>query len=243
MRIVPVILLVVCMASLSVTASLASERAEAPHAVLQSNVFARTGGFLFPPAAGPCILFLNAQQGLSSDAIRGTARQVQEITHLSCAFTNTLETNPITAAAKALIDPNVAVVVVLCQSSNYPSLLIAPESRWALVNVADLGGAGTSTETQTQRVQKEMWRALGYLMGGGNSEGVCLLKPIFSSNDLDALKIQTLSPEPFNKIFAMAQKLGMKPLRLTTYKKAVEEGWAPAPTNDFQRAIWQETHK
>ena len=28
------------------------------------------------------------------------------------------------------------------------------------------------------------------------------------------------------------------PVRRTTYKTACEEGWAPPPTNDFQRAIW-----
>ena len=27
-----------------------------------------------------------------------------------------------------------------------------------------------------------------------------------------------------------------------TYKKACEEGWAPAPTNEFQKAIWEKVH-
>ena len=40
-----------------------------------------------------------------------------------------------------------------------------------------------------------------------------------------------------------AEKLGIKPARMTTYRKAVEEGWAPAPTNDFQKAIWEEAKK
>jgi hypothetical protein len=25
---------------------------------------------------------------------------------------------------------------------------------------------------------------------------------------------------------------------MTTYRNAVMEGWAPAPTNDIQRAVW-----
>ena len=29
------------------------------------------------------------------------------------------------------------------------------------------------------------------------------------------------------------------PVRRTTYKTACEEGWAPPPTNDYQRAIWE----
>lgn len=34
-----------------------------------------------------------------------------------------------------------------------------------------------------------------------------------------------------------AQKLGS--VRRATYKQACREGWAPAPTNDYQRAIWE----
>ena len=34
----------------------------------------------------------------------------------------------------------------------------------------------------------------------------------------------------------------MKPYRLTTYRKACEEGWANPPTNDVQKAIWDKVH-
>ena len=33
--------------------------------------------------------------------------------------------------------------------------------------------------------------------------------------------------------------MGFAPYRRTTYKRACKEGWAPAPTNDFQRAVWE----
>ena len=36
--------------------------------------------------------------------------------------------------------------------------------------------------------------------------------------------------------------LGVKPYRLTTYRKACEEGWANPPTNDVQKAIWDKVH-
>jgi hypothetical protein len=89
-----------------------------------------------------------------------------------------------------------------------------------------------------------MWRAFGYVMGAANSNFEhCLLKPVFATADLDALTPKSLSPEPFAKIMTQAQKMGIKPARMTSYRKAVEEGWAPAPTNDFQRAIWQELKK
>ena len=35
---------------------------------------------------------------------------------------------------------------------------------------------------------------------------------------------------------------GLVPWYQTTYIKACEEGWAPAPTNDIQKAIWDKVH-
>ncbi len=37
--------------------------------------------------------------------------------------------------------------------------------------------------------------------------------------------------------------MGGKPQSRTTYRKACEEGWAPAPTNDVQKAIWDKVHE
>ena len=31
-------------------------------------------------------------------------------------------------------------------------------------------------------------------------------------------------------------------MRRTVYRKACEEGWAPQPTNDVQKAIWDKVH-
>ena len=42
---------------------------------------------------------------------------------------------------------------------------------------------------------------------------------------------------------AMARNLnalGFKPRRRLTYRRACQEGWAPAPTNEFQKAVWEQ---
>jgi hypothetical protein len=69
------------------------------------------------------------------------------------------------------------------------------------------------------------------------------MKPVFSPADLDGNECGTLSPEPLIRFMKQAQRLGMKPIRMASYRKAAEEGWAPQPTNDIQRAIWKELHK
>ena len=34
----------------------------------------------------------------------------------------------------------------------------------------------------------------------------------------------------------------MTETKASTYRKACQEGWALAPTNDVQKAIWKEVH-
>ena len=36
--------------------------------------------------------------------------------------------------------------------------------------------------------------------------------------------------------------LGVLPAQRATYMKACQEGWAPPPTNDVQKAVWEKVH-
>ena len=227
------------------TAKLAPQTPRAIDPAARSNTLAKTGGILSTPASGPSILFLNTQKRVSSQVFESVPVYVQKILRLPCQLSDKPSEQPITEAQSALTDATkTAAVVVIAESAGYPALLLAPESRWAMVNVAALNTDGADAEKLNARVQKEVWRAFGYLMGAANSSAeVCLMKPVLSTADLDALPGKSLSPEPFNKILYHAQKLGIPLARMTTYRKAVEEGWAPTPTNDFQRAIWQELKK
>ena len=211
----------------------------------RSNMLVKTGGRIWAPTSGPAILLLNTQKRVPITALQHAPEQIQQILRLACTVKSTkAAVDPVADATKALADKNVAAVIVICDSPNQPALLVAPESRWALVNVAALGGSDVSADKLTERVQKEIWRAFGYVMGAANSMfDHCVLKPVFTSADLDALSAKMLCPEPFNKISTQAQRLGMQTIRFATYRKAVEEGWAPAPTNDIQRAIWEELKK
>jgi len=211
---------------------------------IRAKLMARTGGMIQSKAEGPSVLFLNTQSRVDAAALTEPVAQVNTMLRLPALSKDAPTDAPLTAALEALKDPAVASVVVVGDSAGYPALLIAPESRWALVNVAALGGPDTAPDTLAERTRKEVWRAFGYLMGAAHSNfEACLMKPVLAPADLDALIGKGLSPEPFNKILAHAQKLGIKPARMTTYRKAVEEGWAPAPTNDFQKAIWEEAKK
>ena len=228
-------------ASSETTPSIAQHISHENDPVAYSNMMVKTGGFIQSPVRGPVVVFLNLQKRISAATLQGTSDRIQTIMRLPCVFTSKAAIDPIAAAVKALTDTNVAAVVVICDAANQPTLLVAPESRWTLVNVAALGGIDMPTEKLSEHVQKEMWRAFGYVMGAANSSFEhSLLSPVFLPADLDAIAAKSLSPDVFNKILKQAHKQGMNPINMSTYRNAVEEGWAPAPTNEYQRAIWHE---
>jgi hypothetical protein len=141
----------------------------------------------------------------------------------------------------ALKGTNVASIIVLVDRLGEPMLLVAPEERWAVVNVAALEGSGATVEVLNARVQKEVWRAFGYLMGAANSSFPgCVMRTVNKPEDLDLLKMNKLSPEPLMKIMSQATAMGITLPKFTSYRKACEDGWAPMPTNSIQKAIWEE---
>jgi len=218
--------------------------ADAPEARPNANMQARTGGMLLSPAKGAHIAIVSTLREDPAGGLAALAAEMSKVTHLPVlvqdrAGAKTADLNAF--AAEVMKRGEVGAVIICHEAKGQAALLVAPEDRWVAVNAAALRTAGVSGEVFSGRVRKELWRALGYLMGAANSNFEnCLLRPVFSPDGLDALKASTLCPEPFNKFLAQAGALGIQPVRTVTYRKACEEGWAPAPTNDFQRAIWEE---
>ena len=66
------------------------------------------------------------------------------------------------------------------------------------------------------------------------------LKVVQTPNDLDKLPVTTLTMNEFQGVMNYLPEIGIKPYTLTTYKRACREGWAPPPTNDIQKAIWEQ---
>ena len=65
------------------------------------------------------------------------------------------------------------------------------------------------------------------------------MQPISAAADLDRFSANFMPPDSANAALQNGTKIGFRPFRRTTYKRACKEGWAPAPTNDVQKAIWE----
>ncbi len=209
---------------------------------LRAKLLARTGGFVKKGEEGPAFVFLNLQDIIPEASISVAEQQILGLFQIGSEVKSKSGSKDIMKeAVSELKNPKTGAVIVICNAPEYPSILVAPESRWAMVNVAALSADKPAKEVLAVRTTKELWRAFGYLMGAANSNtDGCVMQTVQSSKDLDDMTAQSMSAEPLGKIAAHMEKLGFIRSRMTTYRKACEEGWAPAPTNDVQKAIWAE---
>lgn len=124
-----------------------------------------------------------------------------------------------------------------------PAILVAPENRWALVNVAVIAKEPRPAFFEA-RVKKELTRGFAYLCGAANSQYPrALTRGIVDHRDLDQNPDLRLPVDVMQRFRTYMETLGVTPAVQVTYRKACQEGWAPAPTNEYQQAIWNQTHE
>lgn len=122
-----------------------------------------------------------------------------------------------------------------------PTMLAAPDDRWALVNVAKL--RSDKQPFFKARVQKELSRAFAILCGAfATTFPQALPGAVAKVEDLDAFVDPSLPMDVLSRLPAYAKAFGVTPAVITTYRNACQQGWAPAPTNEYQKAIWDKVH-
>ena len=202
----------------------------------RARQLAAQGGLVTKVMAGKAIRVVNAQKVIPEASLNEVAEQMTGVLSLPVELMNSLETNP-----EHLLDEKTAAVVIVREAGNTPRLLVAPEDCWAVVNVTALQADRPDVGLLQIRTAKEVWRAMALVLGASDSLlQPCLMTSIRSLKDLDGNPCVRLSPYPCNKMIENAGRLGVEMRIRTTYKRACQEGWAPAPTNAVQKAIWEQ---
>lgn len=137
------------------------------------------------------------------------------------------------------------VVVTVIDDPKEPTMLLAPEDHWGKVNVAklvdDLPGEGAKVKFFGSRARKMIAKALSILCGGGASSFPGNIMNAATLRDLDAVEEQ-IPVDQADKYMKYLARLGVTRKEMVTYYRACKEGWAPAPTNDIQRRVWEKTY-
>ena len=137
------------------------------------------------------------------------------------------------------------VVVVVVDDAETPAMLLAPEDHWGVVNVAKLTGDLPSENAKARfldsRARKEIVRAFSILCGGGSSQFPGNMMNAATMKELD-LTVDSIPVDMIQFYQTYLKSVGVTVRSVTNYRTACQEGWAPQPTNDVQKAIWDKVH-
>lgn len=209
------------------------------------RVLKKTGGFLTQKAQGPLTLFVDARE-------KGTLTldQVQRLFKKGANLDSILDkcprgdVAPLVFAQKKMAEHKALMTLMIVEKCpDLPALSVYPEERIGLVN-ADKLRVGNDSTVFELRVAKEVWRALGFVGGiGFSAQENDMMQPYYTLKELDGNIHAYIQPMNMAKLGKFLKRFNVKKEARVPYSFAVQQGWAPAPTNDYQKAIWEKVHQ
>ena len=152
-----------------------------------------------------------------------------------------VKTSPDTPATlKRNAKANFAIVFISDESQ--PPSVIMPEEGCAVVNFAKYTTGlklPTDEEKYKRRCARAALKAFVLLCGGGSSRYPGHVAAAHTPQELDFAQ-DKLPIDIQDSVKKYLEAAGVTPMKRTIYRRAVQEGWAPQPTNDVQQAIWDE---
>lgn len=211
----------------------------------QERMLRVTGGYVTKPGIFGKIVYVNGQTKVAKEVIEKQTKLMSDLLSINVQLIDgegkfsLAEANAKRQALKAN-----ASIHFVDDPALGETMLVAPESCWAVVNVAALTKDSPDKAKLEKRLIRETWRSFAFLLGAANSnEPRCILRPVTKNADLDAMVSDVFCPEPLDKIVGHLKAIGVDASGRKTYRQACKEGWAPAPKDKYQQAIWDEFHQ
>ncbi len=174
------------------------------------------------------LVIINRQADVSIGELEPVRPVIMEETHINIVLSNE--------------ERRGELCIFVDDSESDRALCVYPEQNEAHVNVRVLKADGTKGERLAARTRKEILRAFAFIAGGASSAAeISLLGKVSKPSDLDLLR-ERIPNEVEMRFPSYLKKIGITPYRCVTYSLACEEGWALAPTNKHQKAIWDKVH-
>lgn len=148
---------------------------------------------------------------------------------------------------KLVADNGIDVGVFVVSDGKLPPMLVAPEERWALVNVSMLRNGlkddVVGKRLYAARCRGELQRAFCYVAGCGSSQFDGNLMDISEIEEIDLLNPDLTVGDTMSLCRKYLASIKVTQPVMATYGQACKQGWAPAPTNEVQKAIWDKVHE
>ena len=191
-----------------------------------------TGGILDIAPQGKVVI-LNAQDKVAKEKVRAQVEELARELRMNVEYVDAKEWGMYQVPAGAV------GAVVIAEKADLPMSVVAAEKTWGLLNVSPLIVEGDA-EATTRRFCREFSRVVCFAFGQSNSQyRGAPLSTVTKPEDLDTIVNESMTFESVTMVMRTLMNLGLTQSRKTSYKKACQEGWAPAPTNTYQKAIWE----
>lgn len=188
------------------------------------------------------ILLANAQKIVDPFELEEVREYFWENTGYNIILKSAQKVGPSEAAAE-LNKSGSAVGIFIVEDAALPVLLVAPEDHWAIVNVTRLAVGAKNPIYIAKRVQKEVARAIVQVCGGSAGvHGDSLMGALRTVDDLDRYPDINFPLDVLARFEFYLRRLGVTPAIRMPYDQAVMTDWCPAPTNNYQKRIWENVH-
>ena len=219
-------------ALLSFAGARAAETAAEPDAAARRDKMLKAKGGILDIAAKGKVVIVNAQDRIAASVVSGRverlAKDLRMNVELAALPDWKMYANPAGATG----------AVVLVDRPDLPMSVVAAENCWGLLNVAPLLSDPAKAE---KRFIREFARVVCFAFGQSFSQfRGSPLGTVDSPEALDRVVTDNMTFDAMTMVIRTLTNRGMTQRRKTSYKKACREGWAPPPTNDFQRAVWRD---
>ncbi len=207
----------------------------------------RSGGFVVKPGSQKGFsLLLDARGEPASTNLAALAEYLAKHTRCALKYETTSPASVASGDWPAILKSRgAAAMVVIVSDDRTPTTLVAPDDNWAVMNAKKLERNLLSEEAKEKflegRIRSQAARTLALLSG-------CLTQfrntpsQVFSVEELDNAS-RNLPMDQVERLGKYMQSRGQTPTVVTSYRRAVQEGWAAMPTNEFQKAVWKELHE
>ena len=200
-------------------------------AVMQRMMEEAGGRIVVPGSQMGTVVYVNCQKRAKREWLEASLRYFQQVSRFAISIKEGEFAFP-----GPSIQGNASLFVV--DDDKLPALLCAPEDRWVAVNIAKL--SSNAEAFFEARVKKELARGFAILCGATNSQYPgALTGGIRGVEDLDRHVDSRLPMDVLVRFPSYMKNFGVTPAKLSTYRAACKQGWAPAPTNEYQKAIWE----
>jgi len=211
----------------------------------RENFLRTTGGILYDERSGVGkIAVIDAQKSVSGDFVAQRVAKIRQSIAIAVVYSKVQKPVDLSNLASLVAEAKGNLSVVLVENPSFPALVSLPEQKCVVVNVSALLKDKPSEEKARSRVAKELSRAVcfAFVIPYGNAAG-SVMDPVASMADLDKILVEDILVAQRAHIDRASARFGIKTFKRASYRDACQQGWAPAPSNDYQRAIWKEVHE